>query len=436
MPPHETSTPVVVLPMAARHRFLRSWPGADAPAYLSLRDPALNGWPERRGPIAPLATDLLRGRTRRSPRAVPEPATPLLAPGLHGRGRVLGGGRRRRLVAPRRNRYAQRLPRGADDRRHEVHGVEVPTLPLMAAPTVHECTFPVDVVVTWVDGDDPAWNAARVDAAGRADRYGDDARVERAGPVRLPRRAAPLAAQPAPLRALGTPDPPGHGRPGARLAGPGPPAGHRGRPLRDPPAGRAADVQLPRDRGRAAQGPRPRRALRLPQRRLLPRPAARPGDVLHARPGWPRSGCPPTRSGSARPPDAPPYLKAAWNNRRLLQEAFGAVVTDNLAHAPYPHRRSVLEAIERRFPDEVARTARSPFRSDTDLSMLSSFAQHYGLLTGTSYVGDVAARLRQHQQQRPRVAAQEGPGAGAGLPLPGRPPRPRPQRRSARPDPR
>ena len=64
------------------------------------------------------------------------------------------------------------------------------------------------------------------------------------------------------------------------------------------------------------------------------------------------------------------------------------MVTDNLAHAPYPHRRSVLEEIERRFPAEVAGTARSPFRSDTDLSMLSSFAQHYGLLTGTAYVGE------------------------------------------------
>ena len=37
---------------------------------------------------------------------------------------------------------------------------------------------------------------------------------------------------------------------------------------------------------------------------------------------------------------------------------------------------------------DSARTARSPFRSDTDLSMLSSFAQHYGLLTGTAYVAE------------------------------------------------
>jgi hypothetical protein len=95
-------------------------------------------------------------------------------------------------------------------------------------------------------------------------------------------------------------------------------------------------------------------------------------------------------------PGAAPYLKAARNNRRLLREAFGAVVTDNLAHAPYPHRRSVLEEIGQRFPAEVAATTHSPFRSDTDLSMLSSFAQHYGLLTGQAYAA-------QHPDQSERA---------------------------------
>ena len=94
-----------------------------------------------------------------------------------------------------------------------------------------------------------------------------------------------------------------------------------------------------------------------------------PGGVLQ--PGRAGRGVvlSPNTIGLDETPDAPPYLKAAWNNRRLLQEAFGAVVTDNLAHAPYPHRRSVLEEIERALPRrQVARTARSPFRSDTDVS--------------------------------------------------------------------
>jgi hypothetical protein len=50
----------------------------------------------------------------------------------------------------------------------------------------------------------------------------------------------------------------------------------------------------------------------------------------------------------------------------------------------------VLDEIERRFPEAVARTARAPFRSDTDLAMLSSLGQHYGLTTGTAYVGEAA----------------------------------------------
>ncbi len=83
---------------------------------------------------------------------------------------------------------------------------------------------------------------------------------------------------------------------------------------------------------------------------------------------------------------APPFLKAAWNNRTLLQEAFGAATTSNLAHLPYPHRVSVLEALHERFPEPLAATARSPFRSDADVSTLSSLAQHFGLLTGTAYV--------------------------------------------------
>jgi hypothetical protein len=87
-------------------------------------------------------------------------------------------------------------------------------------------------------------------------------------------------------------------------------------------------------------------------------------------------------------PDSPPWLRAAWNNRRLLQQSFGAVTTNALAHAPYAVRTSVLQEIEQRFADVVRATTHAPFRSDTDISTLSSFAQHYGLLTGTAYAAE------------------------------------------------
>jgi hypothetical protein len=83
--------------------------------------------------------------------------------------------------------------------------------------------------------------------------------------------------------------------------------------------------------------------------------------------------------------DDRPYLSAAQNNRRVLAEAFGVALTHTMMHSPHPHRRTTLEEISARFPDEVSRTTHAPFRSETDLSMLSSFAQAYGLVTGQAF---------------------------------------------------
>ena len=87
----------------------------------------------------------------------------------------------------------------------------------------------------------------------------------------------------------------------------------------------------------------------------------------------------------------PSYLKAAANNRRLIHSSFGVTITNTLAHTPHPHRRSVLMTqIADRFAPEVNTTAHSPFRSETDVSLMSSLAQHQGLLTGHALNGDLA----------------------------------------------
>jgi glycosyltransferase involved in cell wall biosynthesis len=392
VPPHETGTPVVVLPMTARHRFLQELAAADVPSYLSLRDPAANGWPERRGPVPELASALLRGRT--STIAIePWPIEPGDGPG---HASVLGQGCTvevefweeavdGQLVAPTRNRYTQRLHRGFATVTTEVDGRRVPTLPLMVAPTVHECGFPVDVVYTWVDGRDPAWNRARLDRL--AGLTGTATTRESSGQARFLSRDelrysfrsihlfAPWVRRIHLVTAGQVPD------------------------WLDPSHPQVAVVDhaeilppeaLPTFNSHAIESA----IHRLPD--LAEHFVYFNDDFFLGRPLGPQTffspaglaavWFSPTSIGLDDAPGAAPYLKAAWNNRRLLQEAFGAVVTDNLAHAPYPHRRSVLGEIERRFPTEVAATARSPFRSDTDLSMLSSFAQHYGLLTGTAYV--------------------------------------------------
>ena len=77
-----------------------------------------------------------------------------------------------------------------------------------------------------------------------------------------------------------------------------------------------------------------------------------------------------------------PDLMAGATNRRLLEQEYGVTITLTLAHTPHPHRVSLLAELGERFPDELARTAASPFRSASDVSPLSSLAQHVGLVTG------------------------------------------------------
>jgi hypothetical protein len=76
------------------------------------------------------------------------------------------------------------------------------------------------------------------------------------------------------------------------------------------------------------------------------------------------------------------HENAARNNRRLLADRFGYVITRHLAHSPAPLRRSVLAELEAEFPGDFAATAASRFRSATDISVTNSLYHYYALLTG------------------------------------------------------
>lgn len=76
------------------------------------------------------------------------------------------------------------------------------------------------------------------------------------------------------------------------------------------------------------------------------------------------------------------FENAARVNRRLLSERLGKVTTRHLEHAATPLRRSVLLEMEREFAEDFARTARSAFRSSTDISVTNSLYHYYALLTG------------------------------------------------------
>jgi hypothetical protein len=77
----------------------------------------------------------------------------------------------------------------------------------------------------------------------------------------------------------------------------------------------------------------------------------------------------------------------ARRGRALIETDFGVTVTHKLHHAPYALRRSVLKQIEQRYHDVVAATTASRFRHPDDLSIPSAFAHHYGYLTGQAIPG-------------------------------------------------
>ena len=358
IPPHESDTPTVVLPMTARDAFLTALVEAHPPAYLSLRDPALNGWHERRGTIADLGTDLRRGMTN----VVCIEPWPVVGdrPSLLGQGctvevefweRSVQGD----LVAPRRNPYADRMPAQPDTIEVEVEGVKVPTLPLMAAPTVAEVRFPVDVVYTWVDGSDPVWNAAReerlagVTGTAQSRESSGRARFIAHDELRYSFRSihlfAPWVRRIHLVTAGQVPDWLDPDHPMVNLV-------DHAQIL---PADGAADVQLPRDRDRPCTG-----STGWPSTSSTSTTtscsAGRCGpETLFTASGLAATYFSRMTIGLTDTPDAAPFLKAAWNNRALLQDAFGAVTTRNLAHAPYAHRVSVLQELPSASPSRWPR---------------------------------------------------------------------------------
>nr|PZN76856.1 MAG: hypothetical protein DIU57_17060 [Pseudomonadota bacterium] len=84
-----------------------------------------------------------------------------------------------------------------------------------------------------------------------------------------------------------------------------------------------------------------------------------------------------------RPGDnAIPTDWASYNSVQLMLRDFGLFFDRKVNHVPMPLKRSLLEEIEQRYPDEVARTRAARFRSRTDLSIPSMFAHYYGIATG------------------------------------------------------
>jgi glycosyltransferase involved in cell wall biosynthesis len=382
IPPHGAGDPVAVVAMADRDRFLEALARV-APPTLSLRRLELDSWPPLRLSVPAMAAAV--ASTREAGLVLePWPADPPthLAEGASLTIELWSADVHGRLRPPRPHEYVSTLEPGWSTVEVDVAGVTVPTLEPMTLPRADECRFPVDVVYTWVDGEDPEWNARR---AARLAETGVDlgrtssgqARFRNHDELRYSLRSVHLFA-------------PWVRRIHLVTAGQAPAwldTDHPGVRLVDHAEILPAEA-LPTFNSQAIETGLHRvpdlaeHFVYLNDDVLLGRPR-RPEDFFS--PGGLVAAFVGPRTIGAPSPDDPSFLQAAHNNQRLLLEAFGVAPLHTMLHSPHPQRRSVLAEIEERFADAVATTARAPFRSPSDISLLSNFAQHYGLITGQAY---------------------------------------------------
>ncbi len=304
------------------------------------------------------------------------------------------------LVAPRANRAtwavamnsqnvlgaARLFSRFVSDWTPEHLAPALATRPEFLVNCADDIAFPVDAVYTWVDGNDPAWKQRKARAKGEVyhAESASDARFISRDELRYSVRSLHLFAPwirnvyivtddqvPAWLR---------EDVPGLRIAT------HREifRNPADLPTfnSHSIESQLHHIEGLAEH------FLYFNDDMFMGRPVAphsffTPSGIARYFPS--RNRIP---QGPVAETDTP-VDAACKNNRALLLERFGRVITQPMEHIPYALRRSAMEEAERDFPEAWARTSASRFRAMTDLSPTSSFALYYAALTGRAQPGSM-----------------------------------------------
>ena len=73
---------------------------------------------------------------------------------------------------------------------------------------------------------------------------------------------------------------------------------------------------------------------------------------------------------------------AGKRNRELIERDFGRTITNKLRHTPQPQTRGVLDEMEGRYPELFDSVMRSRFRHPDDYSIPSALSQYYAFATG------------------------------------------------------
>lgn len=275
--------------------------------------------------------------------------------------------------------------------------------PPLSTPTIYESREPVDLVYTWVDGDDPDWLAtkARIQESERPDVHESAthaSRFDSHDELRYSLRSVGMYA--GWIRRIfivtdqQTPEWLDVDHPQITVVD------HR---EIFPP-----DAALPTYNSHAIES----RLHRIPG--LAEKYLYLNDDVFFGRPVSPHTFFfangiakffPSSRLLDLDPPTPAelPIDSAGKNNRELLRERFDASVAHKFKHTPHPQLKSVVEQMEQENPELFAQLLHSRFRSASDYSIASALHHYYAFALGRAVPADddyFYLDLAQHDVER------------------------------------
>ncbi|WP_068261156.1 stealth conserved region 3 domain-containing protein [Janibacter limosus] len=95
----------------------------------------------------------------------------------------------------------------------------------------------------------------------------------------------------------------------------------------------------------------------------------------------------PVEDGAADAADLP-VVAAFKNGRRIIEDRFGRRPMTRPRHTPHPQRRDVLEEIDAACPEVVERTSASRFRHPSDVSLAAQLQAFWAAATGRAVPAD------------------------------------------------
>ncbi|MEZ0363257.1 stealth family protein [Mycobacterium sp. pUA109] len=272
----------------------------------------------------------------------------------------------------------------------DLHGHTWPTIAGMFTPHAGDITFDIDMVFSWVDGNDPEFRARRSAAmANHVVGEGDDAdaRIRQIDELRYALRSVHAFAPWVRRIFIATDSPvPSWLAPHPKVTIVR--AEEHFTDLTALPVynSHAVETQLHHIPGLAEHFLYSNDDMFF-GRPLSPAMFFSPGGVTKFIEAGTRIGL------GANHPDRSGFENAARVNRQLLWEKFGKIITRHLEHTAAPLRKSVLHELEAEFPADFARTQASRFRASTDISVTNSLYHYYALMSGRAVQQEAAKML-------------------------------------------